>query len=211
MSKAKKELINTLQKENIKKEIIKAFEKIDQRKFLDSIFKKNFYSDKQINIGYGEVCDPTLIIAKMINHLSPQKHQKILEIGTGSGYSTAILSTLVKEVVTIEYHEELALSAKEKFRHIGINNINSFSGDAKNIESITDKFDGIVIFAACSQRPLFLIRFLVKKGLMVFPMGLIHKQQIVVLKNEPQGDDERILRTNFYEFCNFTPIRYTDD
>jgi protein-L-isoaspartate(D-aspartate) O-methyltransferase len=206
MKKLQKEFIEFLQKEGIRKEVIDAFKKFDQEFFFDQIFKEYYYSDEPIPIGHGEKFDSSVILAKMLNYLALPKGSRILEIGTGSGYSTAILSHLFKDVVTIEYQEELAFSAKEKLSELEAGNVKFFTGDIMEADDIPGKFDGIIIFAACLSRPHFLTPFLNKDGLIVFPMGPVFQQQIVVMKDEP-GQSDDMYKVEYHDICSFSSLR----
>ena len=126
---AKDKFLAHLKKEKIGKDIIAAFESVDQRIFFDSIFKNKFYGEECISIGYGMKSDNFLSLARMINYLNPKKDERIYEIGTGSGYSSAILSLLCREVVTVEINEKLALAAKTRLYDNNFGNIRFFAGD----------------------------------------------------------------------------------
>ena len=203
----KKSFITLLKKNRIRKSVINAFEGVNQGSVFDSLFKKKFYSEDIIPIGQGEMSDPPLSLAKMLHYLSPRKKWKVLEIGTGSGYSTVLLSSMVKEVFTIEYHEELAKFAKNRLEHLKIKNITFFAGEATGLDKPVGLFDAIIVFAACNKRPLTLLQNLKEKGVMVFPMGPMHQQQIPLLNNEIPDNDEELYKTYFYDFCIFPPIR----
>ncbi len=207
MSKAKKEFLNGLKKAGIKKMIIDAFDKIDQKEFYDPMFKKHLYTEETIPIGYGEKSDHPITLAKMIGYLSPKNSKRVLEIGTGSGYSTAILATLFKEIVTIEYCEDMAISAKQRHRNQNIENVKFFAGNAAEFNADPLLFDAIIIFAACHRRPLHFTQFLKEDGIIVFPMGPIYKQQIAVLKKVKSKDIEKMNNITFHEFCEFAPLK----
>jgi len=206
MTKKKENYIKLLKQNKIPKNIIDAIMIYDQKIFFDHIFRNNFYSKKTIPIRYGENSDPPMALAKMIYHLSLRKTYRILEIGTGSGYSTAILSSLVEEIVTIEYHKEIAFLAKKKIEPLNIDNVRFFNGDGLNLDKSLGIFDAIVVFAACQQRPFSLNNFLRRDGLLVFPMGPIHQQQITVLTNKFLKDSEEHYKTTFHDYCIFPPI-----
>lgn len=206
MAKRKKDFLSSLKKEGIPKKIIEAFDKVDQKVFFDQIFKSYYYSNEPIPIGYGEKCDPAITLAKMIHYLCPDKDSRVLEIGTGSGYSTAILSKLAGEVVTVEYYENLALAAKERLAKLKINNVRFMTGDITEFDGLPGIFDRIIILAASSQRPLFLIPHLKEKGFLVFPMGPSYQQQITVMVNEP-GKNNSIYKISFHEMCIFNPLK----
>jgi protein-L-isoaspartate(D-aspartate) O-methyltransferase len=205
MSKKKKTFLDLLRKQKIRKPIIDAFDRINQAKFFDSVFKKILYTENTIPIGCSESSDPLLTLASMINHLRPKKKWSILEIGTGSGYSTALLSSMVKNVVTVEYHEELARMAKQRLEKLKIQNVRFFTGDATELNESLGLFDAVIVFASCQKRPISLLQNLDIKGKLVFPMGPAHQQQITVLQNSDESSE--LFHTEFFEFCTFTPIR----
>ena len=206
MNDAKKTFIINLKKEIKNKDIISAFEKIDQKNFFDSIFSNNLYCDDPIPIGCGQKSDSLKALARMINYLSPDKNSRILEVGTGSGYSTAIISSIAKEVVTIEYFEELALSAKDRLDNLGTKNVKFLTGNAFEYETSAAHFDGAIIFAAYHERPLYLFQFLKKNSTIVFPMGPPHEQQIAVLKPKKDKKSGGEYSVTFHEFCSFSPM-----
>jgi protein-L-isoaspartate(D-aspartate) O-methyltransferase len=202
---SKKQFIKLLRKNKIRKKVIDSCERIDQKDFFDPIFKKSFYTAESIPIGYGETSDPPMALARMLHLLSSRKDVRVLEIGTGSGYSTALLSQFASEVVTIEYHENLGVAAKERLSKLSIRNVKIFAGDGTALDAAFDPFDAILIFAACHKRPLALMRYLKSDGMIIFPMGPPHQQQITVLDIE--DDNDGVYRTHFHEFCTFSPIR----
>ena len=207
MSKAKDSFLISLKKQGINKKVIDAFAKYDQKNFFDSIFKKDFYSDKSIPIGNSETSDPPIALAKMISYLSLKKNSRILEIGTGSGYSTAIISTLAKEVVTIDYNEELSASAKQRLAELKIDNIRFFTGELIGFESSLGYFDAMIILAACNQRPFSLIEYLKDGCIMVLPMGPIFQQQITTIVNTIIDENESSYDITFKDFCCFPPLK----
>ncbi len=205
MSKQEKEFFNLLKQDGVREEIISALKKFDQKDFFDQIFSGYFYSHEPIPIGFGEKADASPTLAKMINYLNPDRASRILEIGTGSGYSTAVLSRLFDEIVTVDYYEELALSAKERLAGLKIKNVTFLAGDIMELGGLSGLFDGIIIFAACASRPLFLADYLKQKGKIVFPMGPIYQQQITVVINEP-GENGSLYKISFHDLCSFTPL-----
>ena len=146
-----------------------------------------------------------MALARMLHLLPSRKKVRVLEIGTGSGYSTALLSQLACEVVTIEYHEHLGIAAKERLAKLSIHNVKIFAGDGTCPEARFDLFDVIIIFAACHKRPLALMSHLKSDGMIIFPMGPPHQQQITVLDIE--DDRDGVYRTHFHDYCTFSSIR----
>lgn len=207
MKPTKKSFLETLKSCKIHKKVIDAFDEFDQKDFFDMIFRGKFYSDETIPIGFGETSDHFLTLARMINYGNPKASSRVLEIGTGSGYSTALLSSLAREVVTVEFNEQLASAAKKRLASAGMDNVRFFAGDGTCFESEGDAFDVIIVFASCYTRPLSLLRLLRAEGRMVFPMGPLHQQQIAYAFNEMVKSDEGLIRTEFREFCTFKPIQ----
>ncbi len=203
----KEPFLRALQKQKIPKNIIEAFDAIDQGLFFDPVFRKKLYTGDVIPIGFGEISDPPVALAKMLKHLALKKSWRVLEIGTGSGYSTALLSRLAGEVVTIELSEELALSAKKHLLDCGVSNVRQFAGSGTEFDAPLGMFDAVIVCAACRKRPLPLVRRLKARGKMVFPMGPEHQQQICVLLNETDDAEKELFKTSFHEFCEFGPLQ----
>jgi len=208
MKVTKKSFLEELKNLKTGKRIIDAFEEYEPKDFLDSIFHKKFYTEEPVPIGMGETCDSPRTLARMLHYASPKATSRALEIGTGSGFSTALLASLSKEVATIEFHEELALRAKKRLADLDITNVRFFAGDGTDFDGPLGMFDVIVVYAACYTRPLSLLKLLRPDGRLVFPMGPLHQQQITVAFNDMMKDEtDGVIRTTFHELCNFKPIR----
>jgi protein-L-isoaspartate(D-aspartate) O-methyltransferase len=203
---AKDRFFALLKKEKIGKDIIAAFESVDQKIFFDSIFKSKLYGEECIPTGYGMKSDNFLSLARMINYLNPRKDERIFEIGTGSGYSSAILSLLCREVVTVEVNEKLALSAKTRLYDNNFGNIRFFAGDGTTIDENMGKIDGIIIHAACRKRPVNVMRNLKNDGFVILAMGPAHLQQIVTIKNRPDLESIANYEMKYHESGIFSLI-----
>ncbi len=207
MSKEKNAFIKHLKDRDIQKKVLDAFAAIDQENFLTDNLVGGLYSEKPIPIGCGETSDHPFVLAKMIQVLDPKKSWRILEVGTGSGYSTAILSGMVKEVITVEYHQNLAEMAKENLIEHEHFNVRIFAGDATKMHDRLGPFDGIIIHPACSHRPLTLLSMLKENRFAVFPMGPSFQQQIVRYKNSLLSGEDTLKNFTFYDFCSAESIR----
>jgi protein-L-isoaspartate(D-aspartate) O-methyltransferase len=196
-----------LKEAGIGKTVLDAIAEVDRRKFFDPIFSDRVYTAEAIPIGCGQKSDDPLIMAKMIGHLGlKKKKSRVLEVGTGSGYSTAILAQLSPNVVTVEYHEDLARTAKERVIGQGYGDARFYAGDATDFDGPLGLFDAVIVFAACSRTPYFLINAVKPGGIAVFPMGPAHQQQIARFVNNP---DARRMGDNFKfsDMCTFDSIR----
>jgi protein-L-isoaspartate(D-aspartate) O-methyltransferase len=206
MYKNKTDFLKKLKKLKVKKNVMDAYEAVDQKRFFDSVFRDQYYGEEPLPIGFGETSDPFLPQALMLNRLMPHKKWNVLEIGTGSGYSTSLLAHLVNRVVTIDINEELALAAKMNLAAAGIRNVRHLAGDGTEANPGLGQFDAVVVWAACVKRPVSVISRLRFGGRMVFPMGPPHQQQIALLVNMPRESMEELFQTTFHEFCIFSPL-----
>jgi protein-L-isoaspartate(D-aspartate) O-methyltransferase len=207
MSTKRDAFLASLKKKKAGKAVTDAFAAVKQEDFFDAAFRKSFYTDETVPIGLGERSDPLMSLARMFCILAPQKKWRVLEVGTGSGYSTAVLSRMVGEVLTIDLYGELSASAKARCKKKRFDNIRFFSGDGTDHESSLGIFDAVIVCAACGKRPLSLMRSLKKGGRMIFPMGLPHQQQItLVINDKPEGEDD-LLRVSFHDLCFFSALQ----
>jgi protein-L-isoaspartate(D-aspartate) O-methyltransferase len=198
--------LKQLKDAGVGKAVLNAIAGVDKPKFFDPIFADRVYSLEPVPLGSGQKGDEPVIMAKMIGHLALKKKSRVLEVGTGSGYSTAVLSQLAREVVTIEYYEDLALKAKERFIGQGFTGARFFTGDATDFDGPLGEFDAVIVFAACVRTPYFLINAVKPGGIAVFPMGPAHQQQIARYVNnlDARRADENY---RFYDLCTFDSIR----
>lgn len=193
---------------HLKKDIQEAFLSVDRSLFFDPFFREKISAFAPIPIGYGEQSDDVLLLAKMVSALSPNKKWTLLEIGTGSGYSTAILSTLVSRIVTIEYNEKLAADAKNRLISNGYFNIKFLAGDCSELDDSIGAFDAVIVYSGCMHSPYAALNLLKRNGVAVFPMGTDMMQQITFYKNLKLGhDDDPFKRYRFLETCSVPSIK----
>lgn len=202
MKASRKTYIDMLKKLKPSKNLMAAIEKFDRAYFLDPLFAELFYLDESVPIGAGERTEKPSTLVQMIQRGNIAKKFRVLEIGTGSGYSTAILSEIAHEVVSVEIREELAERAKLKHERLRIRNCRFFIGDGTDADESLGLFDAIFVWGSCFARPLLLASLLKPQGKLIFPMGPAHQQQIAVY-----SDDGNNQKTTFHEFCFFHPIQ----
>jgi len=206
MSKAKDRYLDKLKKNKISKRIIDVFSEIDRKKYFDQVFHRKIYDMDIVPVGYGQKSDDPVTLARMIQIASPKKSWRVLEVGTGSGYSTAILASMVSEVVTVEYNENLAIRAKKSLTDEGFDNIRLFSGDAADMEDLGSRFSAVIVCSACYKSPLSILGCLSPGGIAVFPMGPPYQQQLVKFTGIP-GRDISVDNYEFFDYCTFDSIR----
>ncbi len=159
--------------------------------FLPPHLARCAYDDGPLPIGNGQTISQPYIVALMTAALAPRRRHRILEIGTGSGYQTAILSRLADTVYTVERLPDLLVEAEERFRRLGLTNIQTRLGDGAAGWAEEAPFDGILVTAAAPHVPEPLLAQLAPHGRLVIPIGDLASQELVVLQRSERGLEER--------------------
>jgi protein-L-isoaspartate(D-aspartate) O-methyltransferase len=141
------------------------------------------------------------MVALMTQLILPKQNDKILEVGTGSGYQAAILARLAKRVYSVERFSDLADTARERFKMLNIDNIEVICGDGSLGLPAEAPFEGVVVTAAAPKVPKSLKSQLAEGGRLVIPVGQIHMQSM--LKVTRQGNE---FIEDYYENCVFVPL-----
>ncbi len=181
--------------------VIDAFLKIERHKFMPEKLRGSAYADYPIPIGEGQTISQPYIVALMTECLDLSGNEKILEIGTGSGYQAAILAELSGRVYSIERFPSLAKTAESLLRDLGYSNIKIKVGDGTLGWTEEAPFSRIIITAAAPQVPLPLTEQLSEDGKMVLPLGEAFSQVLTVVKKE-KGQ----LKTKSICGCVFVPL-----
>jgi len=159
--------------------------------FLPAHLAGSAYEDAPLPIGSGQTISQPLIVALMTEALAPRRRDTVLEIGTGSGYQTAILARLARRVYTIERLPDLLVEAEERFRRLGLRNIETRLGDGASGWPERAPFQGIMVTAAAPSVPTPLTEQLAPGGRLVIPIGDLASQELVILERGPAGLVER--------------------
>lgn len=170
--------------------LIAAFLKVPRESFVPEELKGEAYTDTPLPIQYGKtISQPTTIII-MTNALGVMEGQKILEVGTGSGYQSAILAGMVGEkgrVVTLEVVPELVSLARENLKKAGMTNVEVIEDDGSQGYEKESPFDRIIVTAACPGIPEPLLRQLKPNGVLVAPVGGLRVQEMVKVRKLNSG------------------------
>lgn len=161
------------------KRVIEAMKKVPRHLFVPEEIMDDAYDDRALPIGYGQTISQPYIVALMTELLELKGDEKVLEIGTGSGYQAAILAEIVKEVHTIERIEALAQKAKERLEKLGYKNIKIYVKDGTEGLPEEAPFDRIIITAATPDIPLPLQEQLKEGGVIVAPVGERYSQYML--------------------------------
>ncbi|MDD5320385.1 MAG: protein-L-isoaspartate(D-aspartate) O-methyltransferase [Methylococcales bacterium] len=151
--------------------VLDAIGKVPRHEFVPDDQRPYAYENKPLPIGYGQTISQPYIVAIMTDLLKPKKTDRVLEIGTGSGYQAAILAELVDSVYTIEIIEELAATAAGNLKRTGYNSVHTQTGDGYYGWETAAPFDGIIVTAVASHIPPPLIKQLKPGGRMMIPVG----------------------------------------
>ncbi len=183
----KLKLILTMKKIGVKdNRVLKTMETTDRSLFLDGIFKAKSLEDIPLPIDCGQTISQPSLVAVMTDKLNLTSRCKVLEIGTGSGYQTAILSKLSRRVYSIERHEKLKIKAQKLLHENGFNNVTTILGDGSQGIERQAPFDRIILTAAAEDVPKILLGQLKVGGVMVLPIGLPQSDQTLIrLRKEP--------------------------
>jgi protein-L-isoaspartate(D-aspartate) O-methyltransferase len=151
--------------------VLDAVRKVPRHEFVPVDQRAYSYENRPLPIGYGQTISQPFIVAIMTDLLKPKKTDRILEVGTGSGYQAAILAELVDSVYTIEIVEELGRQAAENLKRTNYNTVHTRIGDGYYGWEAVAPFDGIIVTAVASHIPPPLIKQLKPGGRMILPVG----------------------------------------
>jgi protein-L-isoaspartate(D-aspartate) O-methyltransferase len=172
--------------------VLNAMRKVPRHEFVPNHLKKYAYADEPLPIGEDQTISQPYIVAYMTEQLQLKKKDKVLEIGTGSGYQAAILAEIVDSVFTIEIIDILAKRAEKTLKRIGYKNIFVKSGDGYKGWPEHAPFDAIIITAAPRKIPKPLLNQLTVGGRMILPLGDFAQDLILIMKND-QGTVQKTL------------------
>jgi protein-L-isoaspartate(D-aspartate) O-methyltransferase len=161
--------------------VLSALEKIPRERFIPPTFLDKAYDDVALPIGMGQTISQPMVVASMTEALKLTKRLKVLEIGTGSGYQTAILAQLSRRVYTIEVLRELQVEAEKMLAELRLSNVTTKVGDGAKGWPAQAPFDRIIVTAAAAKEaPQALLDQLGVGGIMVIPIAIDATNQVVV-------------------------------
>ncbi len=179
--------------------VLEAMRQVPRHRFVLERYTDDAYDDGPLPIGYGQTISQPYIVALMTELLRLERTDKVLEIGTGSGYQAAVLAEILDSVFTMEIIEELARSAESRLSSLGYENVRVRWGDGYDGWKEHAPFDAIIVTAAAEHIPPPLIRQLKNGGRMVIPVGHPFFVQNLVLVEKQDG----MVRTR-----NITPVQF---
>jgi protein-L-isoaspartate(D-aspartate) O-methyltransferase len=160
--------------------VLRAMEEVPREVFVEAADRAEAYRDSALGIACGQTISQPFVVAYMTEQLKLQKHHRVLEIGTGSGYQAAVLSRLASQVLSIERFRTLADSARSRLEKLHYYNIEVMLGDGFDIPAAVGQFDRIIVTAAMEQIPQNLLERLEPEGILIAPVGPSHGVQTLV-------------------------------
>jgi len=181
--------------------VLRAMERVPRHEFVDPRYRDQAYEDHPLPINAGQTVSQPFIVALMLEILHLEPGSKVLEIGTGSGYQTAILAEICGHVYSVERHPQLAYEAQETLARLAFNNLTLRVGDGSQGLPEYAPFDAIVVSAAAERIPVPLFEQLREGGCMIIPVGS-HEAQELQLVRKREGKPLITL----LDGCRFVPL-----
>ena len=184
------------------KDVLRAMETVPRHLFVSEDLRRLAYGDFPLPIGHGQTISQPYIVAFMTEVIQPRQNQRVLEIGTGSGYQAAVLAELVAKVYTIEIVPELAQGAKDRLEKLGYANVETREGDGYHGWPEVGPFDAIVVTAAAEFIPPPLLQQLKEGGMMIIPVGSpFHVQHLMLVqKQQDRMTTRKLMPVRFVPF-----------
>ena len=181
--------------------VLDAMRKVPRHEFVPETFRQDAYEDHPLPIGEEQTISQPYIVAVMLEYLTLRATDRILEVGTGSGYVTALLSLLCAEVYSVERHAELAASAESTLHRLEYRNVKIRVGDGSQGWAEYAPFDAILVSAATPEMPPTLFRQLRDGGRMMVPIGPPSSQELQLICKVSGRPEVKVL-----EGCRFVPL-----
>jgi len=180
--------------------VLKVMAATPRTQFVDEAFSHQAWENTALPIGAGQTISQPYIVARMTELVMTVKPKRVLEIGTGSGYQTAVLAQLVEQVYSVERIKTLQWQAKRRLRRLDLHNVATKHGDGWQGWPAKGPFDAIIVTAAAAEVPTPLVEQLVEGGILVIPVGDDQQQLQRITKGETD------MNIQFIEAVRFVPL-----
>lgn len=198
---ARKALVRALRYEIRDERVLAAMARVPRERFVPSDLQRYAYEDRPLPIGYGQTISQPLMVAMMTEAMALSRDEKVLEIGTGSGYQAALLAELSQHVVTLERIPELASEAARRLRDLGYCNVEVHAAGESLGWPESAPYDGILVTAGAPNVPQGLLDQLRQEGRLVIPVGQRRVQQLMLATKTASGTSMQNLGE-----CRFVPL-----
>jgi protein-L-isoaspartate(D-aspartate) O-methyltransferase len=181
--------------------VLAAMARVRRHEFAPEPYRDQGYEDHPLPIGEGQTISQPYIVALMLQALALTRADRVLEVGTGSGYVTALLAEMVARVFSVERHAVLAEAARDLLARLGYTNVAVIVGDGSQGFAEAAPYEAIIVSAAALEVPPALVTQLAEGGRMILPVGGADSQQLQLIRKE-NGQPRIALR----ELCRFVPL-----
>ena len=200
--KKRQQLLESLRNTGIRDQRVLAIMAATPREFfVDETHYTLAYDDRALPIDMGQTISQPLMVATMTQALQLRGEERVLEIGTGSGYQTAILARLAGHIYSVERIQQLACTGLKRVSNLGLTNVTIYVGDGSLGWPEQAPYDRIIVTAAAPEVPAHLFVQLVSWGIMVIPVGKPERQELLMVHRAPWGPEVRSLGG-----CLFVPL-----
>lgn len=182
--------------------LLEIMRRVPRHEFVSPEKWQQAYADHPVLIPEQQTTSQPYIIAAMIQATEVQRHDRVLEIGAGSGYQTALLAELARQVVAVERYSTLAESAQAKLQSLGYDNVAVVAGDGTLGWEAASPYNVIIVSAAAPRIPPALLAQLAPEGRLVIPVGDAHSQVLQLFRKHRNGEVSMIV----LEGCRFVPL-----
>lgn len=198
--RTRERLVGRLREKGIRRsEVLEVIRNTPRHLFVDEALASRAYEDTALPIGHGQTISQPYVVARMTELLlADRTPSRVLEVGTGCGYQTAVLAQLAAEVFTVERIGALLSQARRRFRSLGIRNVRTKHSDGQWGWPGLAPYDGILVTAAPEQVPPGLLEQLAPGGRIVMPLGTQGRQHLTVIERTPDG----------YEQVDYEPVSF---
>ena len=202
-ARTRNRLVSRLKDQGItSNEVLEQILNVPRHLFVDEALSTRAYEDTALPIGMGQTISQPYIVAKMTEALfQNNKRNKILEIGTGCGYQTAVLSSFYKKIYSVERIPEILRKTKKRLRNLNIYNVNFRLGDGWKGWPKYAPYDGIIVSAAANEVPKNLLKQLIDGGVLVIPIGETGKQELQLIEK-----NDKIFKHTSLGYVSFVPL-----
>ena len=183
----------------VDRQVLQAMERVDRKNFVNGVFSEKAYDDTPLPIACGQTISQPTVVGLMTQALKVTPRDKVLEVGTGSGYQAAILSLLARRVYTVERHSLLVHNATKIFQKLNLNNITTLLADGGYGLEQQAPFDRIIVTAASEDPPASLLSQLKIGGIMIIPVGQSDNIQNLIKIVKTEGG---------YEYQDLQSVRF---
>lgn len=181
--------------------VLEAMLRVPRHEFVAEKYRREAYEDHPLPIGEDQTISQPYMVAIMLQSLAVNPEDSVLEVGTGSGYATALLAQLAAQVVSIERHASLADEARRTLDRLGYGNVKVIAGDGSRGFPEATTFNAILVSAGANEVPLPLVEQLAEGGRMIIPVGGGDSQQLQLIRK-----NNGHLLTTLRELCRFVPL-----